>query len=61
MSSFTYTTKKVTATPRNKRLADIVAVSESSSYIGGVSDHTNYWKLITTVTDSDGNVTTHIS
>ena len=58
MSSFTYTTKKVTATPRNKRLADIVAVSESSSYIGGVSDYTNYWKLITTVTDSDGNVTT---
>ena len=59
MSSFTYTTKKVTATPRNKRYAEAVSSSGGSSYVGASSsDYTNYWTLIDKVTDSDGNVTT---
>lgn len=58
-STYTYTRKKVTATPRNKRYADAVSSSGGSSYVGASSsDYTNYWTLIDKVTDSDGNVTT---
>ena len=60
-STYTYTRKEVSATPRNKRYADADAVSSSggSSYVGASSsDYTNYWTLIDKVTDSDGNVTT---
>ena len=55
-STFTYTAKKVTATPRNKRYADAVSASGGSSYVEGGSDFC-YWKYVTTVTDADGNVT----
>ena len=58
-STYTYTRKEVSATPRNKRYADAVSSSGGSSYVGASSsDYTNYWTLIDKVTDSDGNVTT---
>ena len=49
---YTYKTREITATPRNKRIADVVKTVVSSGISGGGATVPQYWELVTV--DADG-------
>ena len=48
---YTYKIREITATPRNKRIADVVKTIVSSGISGGGATVPQYWEMVTTAAD----------